>query len=275
MHDRGGRGSGEGPVRTPPRSALVVVLALLAALVLTPPAEAAAPLRVLTLNMHHGEGPDGRVDLDRLAAELRSAGADVVGLQEVDRHFGPRSGSLDQAAELSARLGVRAVFAAHVDLGPPAPGRPPRQYGTAVLTRHPVLATTTTPLPAGAPDDEPRGVLEVVVAAPGGPVRVLVTHLSPHSGAARLLQARAVAERVVRSPEPVLLLADLNAEPGTPEVRTLTALLADAGGGPTFPADAPAERIDYVLGEGRFVDAAALPTASSDHLGVLATVLPG
>ncbi len=277
MHDRVGRGSSRrGATIRPPRAArssFAVVLALLAALAVTPTAAAApGPLRVLSLNIHHAEGLDGRVDLDRLARELRAADADVLGLQEVDRHFDERSGSVDQAAELADRLGLHHAFGAHLDLGPPAPGRPPRQYGTAVLSRHPVLSATTTRLP-GPPDDEPRGVLEVVLAAPGGPVRVLVTHLSPQGSATRQPQARALAAIVARSPEPVLLLGDLNAEPGTPEVRTLTALLSDAGAGPTFPADAPAERIDYVLGDARFADAAVLPTTSSDHRGVLATAL--
>lgn len=276
MRDTSGPGRPTGARPPLGRTAVVVVLTLLAALAVTPPAGAApAPLRVLTLNMHHGSAPDGRTDLDRLAAELRAARADVIALQEVDRHFGGRSGFRDQAAELAARLGMTAVFGAHLDLGPADPGDPPRQYGTAVLSRHPVVSTATLRLPAGAAGEEPRGLLEVVLAAPDGPVRVLTTHLTPGRPDSRMLQARAVAARIARSPQPVLLLGDLNAEPGSPEVRLLTALLTDAGGGPTFPADAPTQRIDYVLGEGRFSGAEVLPTRSSDHRAVLAVFAPG
>jgi endonuclease/exonuclease/phosphatase family metal-dependent hydrolase len=255
-------------------------MTLLVALAFAPPVQAVppdgpVPLRVLSFNVHHGAGPDDRVDLDRLAAEIRATGADVVGLQEVDRHYGERSGSVDQAGDLAARLGMHVVFGAHVDLEPPAPGAPRRQYGTAILSRFQVVSWTDTLLPSADPAEEPRGLLEAVVAAPDGPVRVATTHLSAGNPGSRLAQARAVAARLDRSAEPVLLLGDLNAPPTAPEVTLLTARLADAGraGGATFPAGAPAERIDYVLGEGRFTGYEVRPTASSDHRPVLAAVL--
>lgn len=257
----------------------VVLVVLHAALALAPAPEAvgAAPVRVLTFNVHHGAGPDGRVDLDRLAAEIRATGADVVGLQEVDRHYGERSGSADQPGVLGALLGMHVVFGAHVDLDPLAPGAARRQYGTAILTRFPVLSWSDTLLPAAGPAAEPRGLLEAVLAAPSGPVRVATTHLAHDSGTARLAQARFVVDRLAGSAEPVLLLGDLNAPPQAPEIALLTAWSADAGadGEPTFPAAAPVERIDYVLAEGRILSHEVRPTASSDHRPVLAAVLVG
>ncbi len=256
-------------------------MALLAALLTTPPVQAnpspaqvpAPPLRVLTYNIHHGEGPDGRVDLDRVAAEIRASGADVVGLQEVDRHYSARSGSLDQAAELAGRLGMTAVYGAHLDLDPAEPGAPRRQYGTAILSRHPVRSWTDTLLPASSSTEEPRGLLEAVLDAPTGPVRFATTHLTIGGSASRLAQARAIAARLAGSAEPVLLVGDLNAAPDAPEVVTLTEALPDLGRcGATFPADTPVERIDYVLGEGRATDCSVLPTASSDHRALLTTV---
>lgn len=252
----------------------VLSLALLLLMAVAPPAEAAV-LRVLTFNIHHGAGPDGRVDLDRLAAEIRAVGADVVALQEVDRHYGARSGSVDQVTELARRLGMHAAFAATVDLDPVGPDAPRRQFGSAILSHHPIRSHTALRLP-GPGAEEPRGLLAAVLEVDGEPVRVATTHLSSESGASRLVQARAVSALVRGWGGRVLVVGDLNARPGDPEVGVLTAVLDDGcPGASTFPADAPAARIDYVLGRGRIVDCAVLPTASSDHRPLLAGVALG
>src|SRR3954468_5597406 len=49
------------------------------------PPKAGEPLRLATFNIHHGEGPDAVLDLDRVARAV--ADADVVGFQEVDVRF--------------------------------------------------------------------------------------------------------------------------------------------------------------------------------------------
>ena len=40
-------------------------------------------LRVMTYNIHHAEGLDGKVDLERIANVLRQSNADVIALQEL------------------------------------------------------------------------------------------------------------------------------------------------------------------------------------------------
>src|SRR5687768_38666 len=52
-------------------------------------------LPVMTFNIHHGVGLDGRLDLARVAAVIRASGAEVIALQEVDRHYGERSAFAD------------------------------------------------------------------------------------------------------------------------------------------------------------------------------------
>lgn len=54
-------------------------------------------MKLVTYNIQFGKGLDGRVDLDRIADEIR--GADIIALQEVER-FWPRSGNTDQVASL-------------------------------------------------------------------------------------------------------------------------------------------------------------------------------
>ena len=59
------------------------------------------PVRLVTFNIHHGVGDDGRHDLPRLAQVLAAADADVICLQEVDRHYGDRSENVDQGLLLA------------------------------------------------------------------------------------------------------------------------------------------------------------------------------
>src|SRR5699024_4111883 len=103
--------------------------------------------RVATFNIRHGLGPDERVDLARTGDEIRALGAEVVGLQEVDVGFGPRSGHDDQAARLGELLGMRALFGAALDLPPTHEGGPRRRYGIALLTEHEILSQHSLLLP--------------------------------------------------------------------------------------------------------------------------------
>jgi endonuclease/exonuclease/phosphatase family metal-dependent hydrolase len=211
---------------------------------------------------------------------IRAAGPDVVGLQEVDRHYGDRSGFADQAPWLADALGMHLAFGATLDLDPPAAGRPRRRFGNAVLSRHPIADSDNVLLPRSG-GHEQRGLLRAGIDA--GPQRwqVYTTHLQPNDPAERLAQARAVAERIGAPDHPLILLGDLNATPGTPEIRALTGGLADAWAagrcvGHTFPAPLPYRRIDYVLHSPACRASAATVAGSltariaSDHLPVVA-----
>lgn len=267
------------------RTLLVLLVAASACLGVVPAAVAGPAARsgrgllVLSFNIRHGAGLDGVVDLARVAAEIRSSGAEVVGLQEVDRHYGARSGFADQPAELARMLGMQLAYAPNLDLDPPSPGAPRRQYGTAILSRFPIVSVRHTLLPRDSPAQEQRGLLETVIDVEGTAVRFMTTHLDVNSAAVRLRQARTIAAASARSAEPVVLTGDLNAPPGTPEVTVLTVLLTDThvgSGGFTIPSDEPATRIDYVLSAFAGPATCTVPvTTVSDHRPVLATVLVG
>ncbi|PZG18524.1 endonuclease/exonuclease/phosphatase family protein [Nonomuraea aridisoli] len=237
-------------------------------------------LRVVSFNVHHGVGADGRLDLERIARVVETA--DVACLQEVDRHWSERSGFADQASWLAGRLRARLVYGANLHRDPPAPGRPRRRYGTAILTRHPVLEEDITWLPR-RPGHEQRGLLRALVAVRGVRVQVFTTHLQNDDAGERLDQARAIGPLVASRAGPVVLTGDLNAGPGTPEVGALTEVLADVwpragqGDGRTCPAGGPGARIDYVFtSPGVAVAAAAVvPCDASDHLPVFADLRVG
>jgi endonuclease/exonuclease/phosphatase family metal-dependent hydrolase len=234
-------------------------------------------MRVATFNIHHGVGQDGVLDLDRTLRTLAATGGELIGLQEVDRHFSARSDWVDQAAWLGERLDMQVVFGADLDLAPPEPGAPRRQYGNALLSAFDVLDWHNILLPRQG-DDEQRGLLDVVVAAGGARTHVLVTHLQHDSRTARLLQVDAILDVLAATEPPVVLVGDLNALPESTEVQRLTDVLVDAwataglGPGYTFSARRPHARIDYVLSSDDRVAMAAevLASRASDHRPVAA-----
>lgn len=222
-------------------------------------------LRVMSYNIHGGLGMDGRRSLERIAGAILAAGPDLASLQEVHCRL-PWSGFRDQPRRLAWLTSLRPLFLGSFSIGAGA-------FGNAWLTRAPAARLRRCRLPGGG---EPRAALCLDFHLDGKPVRALGTHLGL-SEEDRAAQARQLAELVEGAPGPVLLLGDLNAAPGAPEVECLLraglrhAVPPEA---PTFPADTPKERIDYILvSEHWEVHAGSVPaTLASDHLPVVAEV---
>jgi endonuclease/exonuclease/phosphatase family metal-dependent hydrolase len=268
--------------------ALVLGLAALALAFGSPAADAQPQaadreLTVASYNIHHAEGVDGELDLDRIAGDIRETDAEVVGLQEVDNHWSERSDFQDQAKELAEELGMHYAYAANLDREPLEPGGERRQYGTAILSEYPILESENTLLPRPN-NGEQRGLLEALINVKGVPVRVYNTHLQHNSRAERTAQVAAILEQVGEFEEPSVLVGDLNARPEDPELQPLYASFEDAwveggeGPGYTYPAENPDRRIDYVLvsPDIEVRDAEVLQTLASDHLPVVAELsVPG
>jgi endonuclease/exonuclease/phosphatase family metal-dependent hydrolase len=236
------------------------------------------PVRVLTYNIHHAQGVDGVLDLERIAEAIEDSGAEVIGLQEVDRHWSERSEWVDQPAWLAERLDMHHVYAANLDLDPAAPGQPRRQYGTAILSRYPITESRNTLLPT-CPGQEQRGLLQATIKVRDATLRFANTHLT-YNGAERKEQPAKVAELLAGSRRPIVLVGDLNAVPTAPEITILTSHWNDTwpqvgeGPGCTSEAGSPTRRIDYILhSQGIHPKSAeVLTTLASDHLPVLASL---
>ncbi|MBB5786470.1 endonuclease/exonuclease/phosphatase family protein [Jiangella mangrovi] len=241
------------------------------------------PLSVMSFNIHAGIGTDDQLNLQRVADVIESEGVDVVGLQEVDRHWGARSDFVDQAAWLAEELDMHVVYGANLDQDPLEPGQPRRQYGTAILSERPIREWDNTFLPKYE-GHEQRGLLRARINVRGVWATVYNTHLQHNDANERLEQVAAIEELIGEPDESVVLLGDLNAVPTAPEIRELVDDLVDAweaggaGEGHTYPAEDPNARIDYVLTSGDVITrtAAVVTTDASDHLPVKADVLlPG
>jgi endonuclease/exonuclease/phosphatase family metal-dependent hydrolase len=243
--------------------------------------ESDRPIRMMSFNVHHGVGTDGRLRLQRVADVISTEGVDVAGLQEVDRHWSNRSGFLDQAAWLARELDMHLVYGANVDREPLAPGGPRRQCGTAILSAARILDWDNTFLPRRKRHEQ-RGLLRARVVVRGVPLQVYNTHLQHNDRVERREQAAAIRSMIGTPKDPVVLLGDLNARPGSPEVGTLVEDLVDAweragrGAGYTSPSRRPKRRIDYVLTSPEVVvrSAAVVTSDASDHLPVRADLLP-
>lgn len=276
------------------RGKILAAIPLLALAPLLPGVSAASPapppgrtveVRVMTYNIHAGTGSDGRLDLERTAGVIRDAGAEVVGLQEVDVHWGERSGFEDQARRLAEELGMRVFFAPIYSLDPLEAGRPRREYGLAILSEHPILRAENheiTRLSTQEPNPTPKpapGFPEAVVNVRGVKIHFYATHLDYRPDpAVRRRQVEDMLGIAGEDPGPKILVGDFNAEPHAPELAPLRERFEDAwalegsGTGYTFPASSPTRRIDYLLvSRGVEVQSArVLDTLASDHLPVVA-----
>ncbi|AEG42863.1 endonuclease/exonuclease/phosphatase family metal-dependent hydrolase [Isoptericola variabilis J7] len=270
-------------------------------------------IRLVTFNVRHGRGDDGRVDAARLGAALAALDPDVVALQEVDRAQ-DRSERADLLGAVEEAIGARETrfvptltgqvgLARHVRTsaesadvqkvssllrtwsgrrrarGDEADGP---SYGIALLSRHPVSAWRRLRLPTVTPylvglqlgPDEPRAALAAVVETPDGPLTVVGTHLSSW-GRWNRAQLWSLRRHLRAAPRPLVLLGDLNIRGALASRITGWRELVHV---PTYPAARPFLQIDHVLADGD-VDAAgparALDLGLSDHRAVVVDVTLG
>lgn len=235
----------------------------------------ACELRVLTWNIHHGEGVDGKLDLARIGAVIRNARPDVVALQEVDVRTERLKGR-DTVRELERLTGMRGVFGASMAFQGGG-------YGNAVLVNGSVLGSRVFPI--GASEGmEPRSLLMVEMR----PYRCsqdlafFSTHFDHKSEEDRMAGA-GMANLPISLP--AILAGDLNAPPDDLVVGTLMQQWTSATRGDgfaTIPVEAPKRQIDYVLyrpaKRWTVVETKVLDEAvASDHRALLAVLklLPG
>jgi alkaline phosphatase D len=239
-------------------------------------AEAHQPqrVRILSYNIHHAEGVDGKLDVDRIAAVVRESGADVVALQEVDNQV-RRSNSVDQAEEIAKRLDMQHVFGGNI-------GLQGGHYGNAVLSRFPIKSSVNHRLP-NLDGGEQRGVLQVELELPQSlRLTVFATHLDHRQDPAeRLASAQKINQLADSiSDHPVCLAGDLNAEPTSSVLNILSSHWVRSSRDEhfTIPVDKPTKQIDFVLQRRsslntdygvRAVDTKVISeTQASDHRGI-------
>ena len=219
-------------------------------------------MKFCSYNIQYGVGKDGRVDFDRIAADIGDN--DVICLQEVERFF-PETGMLDQVAEIARRFNqYHWVFGAGADVNADGRGENGevqhrrQQFGNMLLARTPILSCRNHLLPKHGllnPLSLQRALLEGVIETPTGPLRVYTTHLAHASAAERREQVgvlRSVIADVPRSggvwsgtqasrhwaetgsappmPRRAVVMGDFNIAPEDPEYELLVGEMDKAYG---------------------------------------------
>ncbi len=190
--------------------------------------------RLMSYNIHHGEGMDGKIDIERIGKLIIDINPEVVGLQEVDSVV-VRSGNIDILQLLSEQTGMYATFGYSIlhDGG---------KYGNGVLTREKPIAVKKIALP-GAKEARTALIVELDKYV------VVNTHLSL-TKEERLESVKIITDAVEIYDKPVFLMGDLNATPDSEPITFLQdkwQILSNPKQ-PTSPSVNPRSTIDYILG---------------------------
>jgi endonuclease/exonuclease/phosphatase family metal-dependent hydrolase len=204
-------------------------------------------------------------NLDRLAEVLSQF--DVIGLQEADAGS-LRSGFLNQTRYLAETAGM--PFWSH------QPNRAMARLAhsaNGLISRMEPHTVLDYPLPSRIPG---RGAMLVQFGEGDSALAVMIAHLSL-SAPARARQLGFIAE-LLQDFRHAILMGDLNAEPGSMEMRHLFAkcgLQAPLQHTPTFPSWKPRRALDHILtSEAITLDKMwTLPQAFSDHLPLAAEIV--
>lgn len=266
-------------------AALVATAALLVAMVLvfderpkvepTGPSSARCrdfPIDLATFNVKIGVTMDGDLNLEEVADLLEEADPEIVALQEVSRGMLLSSGA-DMVAWLQDRLDLPyEVF--HSPLGNPL-------YGTAVLSRLPIVDVRRRILPTTTEAGIARSLLSVVVDFPGDDLLVMNTHLASGSAAAaRVAQVRAMVDVWDLRPQTVIA-GDFNAARESQAISSLLEVTGfrvagqvTPGADLTYKSVHPTQKLDWIFHPPDLVPVRvdSPRTLASDHLPVLTTL---
>ena len=249
-----------------------------------------APIPMVTYNAHWGEQVDartgrwtGKLDLGRIAADIRRTGAEVAMLQELQTYRVRGRGTVNEARDLARLLGwTSGGVARHAYFHGSAPvaiwckrktgrrvvkwiyGRPGRcqQHGNAILSKRPLLFARFMDLWRPAARDiygatEGRGAILAGIRVDGQELQLATAHLAREPVVSTCQLRDLLAGLSGRSP--LVLAGDFNLEVGTetlnphcdgvpPRPLDQLAALAFAHGEPggrTYPAHRPREAIDH------------------------------
>ena len=229
------------------------------------------PVRVMTYNLHFGFDTDGRLALEDLAQTIEQAKPDIVGLQEVSRGWYV-AGAADMLTWLSQRLNMPYVFAPASDA----------IWGNAILSRYPIKDWGYAPLRWFGEPLKRSYLWAQIDLGNGQDVLLIDTHLH-HLADGGEIRQKQVADILSfwNKRSPAIIIGDMNAEPGDPEIALCRAAglvdaiaAAGAGNALTYISSAPCQRIDYIWTSRDLTASDVLipQTTASDHLGVAVTV---
>lgn|GEM_PF-634285 len=233
--------------------------------------EKPAGIKVMTFNIHHGVDLNGKEQLQSLIQEIKDSAAEIIALQEVDKHM-PRSGFKDQAKEIAQSLGFYYVYGETINiLGV--------KYGNALLSRYPILEYENMKLPSKSL--ETRGLLKAKLDVDGAGLNIFTTHLGLDSEE-RKMQIAVINEEIGTIEKDLILMGDFNGQPSNIEMAELAPDMADTAvvlgkehlNTYAFYSEEPNTRIDriYISKDLEVTDHTVTESSVSDHLMVMAVI---
>jgi len=237
-------------------------------------------ITVISYNIHHGEGLDGKVDIKRIADLIISNKADLVALQEVDR-FVERTAKIDIIDSLAKLTQMNYSFYKNITYQG-------GDYGNAILSKFPILSDTNlhyTMLREG----EQRGLLQAKLLVNSDTLIFMNTHIDyREDDSERVMNVDEITKLVSGiNRYPIILCGDFN---DTPESRTISKvreLFTDVFNklnldtAMTYPSEKPVKKIDYIFTRDKLIDqripltlehvcAKVIQSGASDHLPIMA-----
>jgi endonuclease/exonuclease/phosphatase family metal-dependent hydrolase len=235
-------------------------------------------LKVMTFNIHHGKGMDGKVNLERIAFVIEQSGADYISLNEVDRCFSKRSHFEDQIAVIAKKLNMYYAYGPALTFTVNGSGQL-RQYGNGFLSRFPIESQYNHLF--NARGVEGRSLLEVESRFYGQPLKLFITHLSLNPFV-RHKQIEYILYKVKQQHKPVIMMGDWNMKPGSKAWHKITSYFKDVCHTVlnrevcTYPSRKPKTQLDYIFVNEHIqicsVEVVEKIPEASDHLPLQATL---
>lgn len=235
----------------------------------------------MTFNIHHGKGMDKQANLYRIAKVIDNCDADIIGLNEVDKHFSRRSLNEDQVSWLAKQLNMEHAFSPSISIKSKNLSMV-REYGNALLSRYPILSKKSHSFNYVSGLTEGRSLLDVSIQINSQLFQINVTHLSLNPFLHRM-QSDFIISQLHKYSCPMIIMGDWNMKPGSKGWRKLTNDFQDAwhiggiGKGYTYPSLRPRTRLDYIFVDRsiKVVEAKVVTKTpeASDHLPLIARLM--
>jgi endonuclease/exonuclease/phosphatase family metal-dependent hydrolase len=226
-------------------------------------------LKVMSYNIHHAISIDGKIDIDEIARIIEESGAQIVGLQEVDKRF-IRTLFVDQAKKLAEKLDMYYYFGDTLNiLG--------AEYGNAILSKFPIKSVSNLQLDSKG---EQRGIISAKIDINGKEINFLVTHLSLNR-AVRNTQIQQLKRYLGLLENEVILVGDFNSTPQDGEImlieRELREVVKELGNRKIYTfrkLDGSKVQIDYIFvsPEVTASQVYTINSRASDHLPLVAYI---
>lgn len=252
-----------------------LLAALILAITFAANAQDTLKLRVMTFNLRFGE----RATNEQIASLIKRYNPDFVALQEInvmtERVATPHQNGRNMLSEIAAATGMFGFYAKTIDF---AGG----YYGIGILSKYPPIRAEKTMLP-NPKNSEQRALAEGLFEIKGDTIVFASTHLDHTDEQAREIQAKTIAGHFNSYKYPIILGGDFNTGKKSGVIATFSksGWKEMTGEAPTFPAQNPVKKLDYILtypsGNWKTTEPAVVKTDLSDHLPVITevTLIPG